>query len=84
MPNDLLNTDEMSHYLFATYGFTITPAALAWRRSRGADGPEFIRVGRAVLYRRRAGDDYASRAMTGPLRSTRQSATSTALESVAA
>jgi hypothetical protein len=75
MPDDLLTTNEMSAYLFGAYKVRISPGALTTRRCIGADGPEFIRVGRAVFYRRSAGDDYAARVMSGPMRSTKDAAT---------
>jgi hypothetical protein len=71
MPDDLLNTHEMSQYLFDTYRIKIRPGTLRARRSEGIDAPEFIKVGHNVFYRRSAGDAYAKRAISAPMRSTR-------------
>ena len=84
LPDDLMTTPETARYLAAAHGIRVTSGALRTRRCLGLDGPEFLRVGRSVFYSRASVDQYASVAVSGPMRSTRDSTISTALESGAA
>ena len=54
-----LNTKEASQYLKDTWGIKRTPGTLEVLRSRGR-GPEFIRVGRNILYLQSLLDSYGT------------------------
>jgi hypothetical protein len=71
MLDDLLTTKEMCAYLLEKYQIRIRPGTLRARRCMGLDAPEFIKVGNTVWYRRSAGDAYARRAVSAPMKSTK-------------
>ena len=69
MTRRLLRTPAAARYLQERYGVG-NAKTLAKKRVTGLDCPEFIKIGRAVVYDVDALDNWAQQAMSKPLKST--------------